>query len=347
MRFSNILLLLDTEARRSAALDRAIAFARNESAALTICAVVDSIPANNLRLITALTPGEMLDSVVAATLDRLETLAHEVKARGVTADVRVLVGKAHTEVARLVRSSNHDLVVKPVVDRGSVRARAERRESTNLMRHCPCPVWLVSAKDFNGDSPIIAALDMPEEGDTNSELNEHILRVARSIALTEFRPLHIVHAWRLFGEGHLRARGDARSNRAVDRMVEREAAKRAEWLQKTVGFAQSESGRIAMDFVAPELHVVKGLVRQVVPDLAEKLKAGLIIMGSMGRSGISGLVRGNTSEAILARSDCSFLIVKRPDARLDAKTLHFSEEEALRSNRATPELNAPTIEAAL
>lgn len=345
MRFSNILLVLDTDFCRTPALDRAVALVRNERAALTLCSVVDSIPANDLRTITAITPAEMLDSVVTATRNRLTTLADELRARGIPTKLQVLVGKAHTEIARLVRSSNCDLVIKPIAEHGTIRARVERRENTNLMRHCPCPVWLVSAENPDSESAIIAALDMPDEADTNSELNENILRVARSIALAEFRPLHVVHVWRLFGEGHLRARGDARANRAVDQMVEREAAKRAIWLRETVSFARSESERLAIEFVAPKLHVVKGLVRQVVPELAEKLNAGLIVMGTAGRTGLSGLVRGNTSEAILARSDCSFLIVKQPDTTLESESDHSRVEEAQRSTRTVRKPLSPVIEA--
>ncbi len=344
MRFSNILLVLDTDFCRTPALDRAVALVRNERAALTLCSVVDSIPANDLRTITAITPAEMLDSAVTATRNRLTTLADEMSAIGIPTKLQVLVGKAHTEIARLVHSSNYDLVIKPVAEHGTTRARVERRENTNLMRHCPCPVWLVSAENPGSEGAIIAAIDMPDEADTNSELNENILRVARSIALAEFRPLHVVHAWRLFGEGHLRARGDARANLAVDQMVKREAAKRAIWLRETVSFARSESERLAIEFVAPKLHVVKGLVRQVIPELAEKLNAGLIVMGTAGRSGLSGLVRANTSETILARSNCSFLIVKQPDATPEAETTRYREEEVHRSTRTARKVLFPTIE---
>ena len=50
----------------------------------------------------------------------------------------------------------------------------------------------------------------------------------------------------------------------------------------------------------------------VIPRLASKLQADLIVMGTVARTGIPGLFIGNTAETILGRVECSVLAVKPP-----------------------------------
>jgi nucleotide-binding universal stress UspA family protein len=46
--------------------------------------------------------------------------------------------------------------------------------------------------------------------------------------------------------------------------------------------------------------------------LAAKLEVGLIVMGTVSRTGVAGLLIGNTAGKILRQVDCSVLTVK-PD----------------------------------
>ncbi|HNP36854.1 MAG TPA: universal stress protein [Woeseiaceae bacterium] len=312
MRFSNILLLLDSGSGHALALRRAVALARSEGAALTLCGVVNSIPARLQRKIVAITPSELTDIAITVEQERIEKLLGRIDASDIVTNIKVLVGKPHLEIAREVRLNRHDLVIKSITGRRALRSLSARREDKELLRNCPCPVWLVNTNDNKDSGCILAALDMPAEGTARGGLNEHIIEVATSIALAEFRELHFVHAWYLTGEGHMRSRGTAAANLEIDRMIAREATKRMMWLQDAVNASSSDSDRIATDFLAPELHVIKGSPKNVVPDLAHKLGTGLIIMGTAARTGVSGLWLGNTSEKVLSRSDCSFLIVKKP-----------------------------------
>jgi nucleotide-binding universal stress UspA family protein len=49
-----------------------------------------------------------------------------------------------------------------------------------------------------------------------------------------------------------------------------------------------------------------------IPALATQLKADLVVMGTVGRSGIPGLLMGNTAETILDQLSCSVLVMKPP-----------------------------------
>lgn len=309
-RFSNILLVLNSETENTAALRRAIALSRNENAILTVCEVVDSVPRDYRRSIVSITPREMTDAIIADRYSRIEKLISSSDADDVAVCVNVLVGKYHVEVAREVRENKHDLVILSIEGRYDLRTAAARRRDENLIRSCPCPVWVVNSNDLNRHSRVLAALNMDPQNPVNDELNENILKTAIAVALAEFRQLHIVHAWQLPGESHMRARGNSASIAEVDGMVTRESQRRMQWLRETVKVPRHSPDRVAIEFLAPEIHIAKGDPKVVVPELASNLDAGLIVMGTVARSGFAGALLGNTSEKILSRTDCSLLIVK-------------------------------------
>ena len=68
----------------------------------------------------------------------------------------------------------------------------------------------------------------------------------------------------------------------------------------------------------------------MIPGFAQKERVELIIMGTVGRTGISGFFIGNTAEAILGRVDCSVLAVKPPGfetpVHLDVEASSEAEE---------------------
>jgi nucleotide-binding universal stress UspA family protein len=334
-RFSNILLVLSPDSENTAALRRAIALARKENAVLTVCEVVDSVPKHFRRSIVSVTPRELTDAIIAEKFSRIEKLIGSADPADVAVCVNVLVGKLDVEVARAVRENEHDLVILSIDGRYDLRSTTARRRDEKLIRSCPCPVWVVNSKDLNKHSRVLAALNMDP---VNDELNENILKTAIAVALAEFRQLHIVHAWQLPGESHMRARGSAASIAEVDGMVNRESQRRKQWMRDTITAPRHNLDRAAIEFLSPEVHVVKGDPKEVVPELAGKLDAGLIVIGTLARSGLAGALLGNTSEKILSRTDSSLLIVKASHRKMGRRSVPHPGPPAFaeQSGRAYP-----------
>ncbi len=59
-------------------------------------------------------------------------------------------------------------------------------------------------------------------------------------------------------------------------------------------------------------HVEKGLPEEVIPDLAEHPQAGIVVLGTVGRTGISAAFLGNTAEQVIDHLRCDLLVIK-PD----------------------------------
>ena len=62
--------------------------------------------------------------------------------------------------------------------------------------------------------------------------------------------------------------------------------------------------------------------------LVKKLGVNLLVMGTVGRTGIPGLIIGNSAESILSQFDGSVLAVKPPDF-VTAVTLEERSKPAL------------------
>ena len=61
------------------------------------------------------------------------------------------------------------------------------------------------------------------------------------------------------------------------------------------------------------MHLVKGDPRAVIADFAASHHIDLLVVGSVGRSGVAGRIIGNTAESVMTQLPCSMLVIK-PDA---------------------------------
>ena len=60
-------------------------------------------------------------------------------------------------------------------------------------------------------------------------------------------------------------------------------------------------------------HVKEGMPEDVLPAMAESLDAEMVIIGTIGRTGFSAAIIGNTAEHVIDRLDCDVLAVKPAD----------------------------------
>jgi len=111
-RFSDIPLIADSSADRPATLQRAFTPAKNNQAALTICAVVDAIPTEMQIAISAATPAEFADIGCNEKHDQLEQIVNVLDWAGLSISTKVLVGRPFIEIIRQVLENGYDRIIK-------------------------------------------------------------------------------------------------------------------------------------------------------------------------------------------------------------------------------------------
>lgn len=300
-RFSKILFVAEAESGDAWALGRAIERARNNQAQLTVVAVVDDVTGRG-------GPTRLQTAIVEEEEERIRALLSAVPTTDVRIDVKVFRGDPSLEIIREVLRFERDLVIK-AAERDSSHGLAS--VDKKLLRKCPCPVWLVLGGHDQDYKQILVALDHDPENPEIDALNRQLLEMASSLALSEFAELHVVHAWEMLHEEVLRSPRLGLSKEEVDAMAADEEARRREWLGEIVERCCGSGD--ARDFISPEIHILKGRAKYVVPELASDLDADLVVMGTVGRTGIPGYIIGNTAETILGQLRCSILAVKPAD----------------------------------
>lgn len=307
-RFTNILFVADNELGSQSAFTRALSLARNNQASLTIAAVVQV--SSREKTAADDETRRLVDALSEDRADALNRWLQSFDLGGIEVETKVLVGSRFLEVVREVMQHERDLVIKSVEDVGSPRLFGST--DMKLMRKCPCPVWIIKPEAEPRYRRIVAALDYDPDNDTVDALNRQIVEMASSLALSEFAELHVVHAWRIEHEDFLRSPRGGLTAAEIERMSAAEMSKRTRWLEALVEEHGAEQDRTTLDYLNPTVHLPKGAASRLVPALADELGAELIVMGTVGRTGVQGILVGNTAEDILHQIHCSVLTVKPP-----------------------------------
>ena len=62
-----------------------------------------------------------------------------------------------------------------------------------------------------------------------------------------------------------------------------------------------------------QAHLLHGHVGEILPSFIETEEIDLVIMGSLARTGIAGLISGSTAEQVFYSANCAVVIVKPPN----------------------------------
>ena len=102
------------------------------------------------------------------------------------------------------------------------------------------------------------------------------------------------------------------SSEELSELLESERAARLRKIEELIAEFRAELSPADAALFSPEIHLIRGAPNRVIPDAINELKADILLMGTVSRSGLSGLLLGNTAEEVLYGVDCSVAIVK-PD----------------------------------
>lgn len=222
----------------------------------------------------------------------IEEVARRFRAAGV--DTRV-VTRAETAWLAIVQCVLRERIDLVVAGKRSQRVRDGRRlgsVSSKLLRKCPCAVWVAKPESAAAPRRVLAASDL-------SRVGERVIDYAGFVAAHFGAALHVVHAYQLPLEKQLEG---AEQVADFDR---REREQRTRRLEAEV--ARTKGAPVV------SYHVGRTSPSQAILACVARLDPDLVVMGTVSRGGVPGLLVGNTAERLLGRLDCSLLCVKPDD----------------------------------
>jgi universal stress protein E len=169
-----------------------------------------------------------------------------------------------------------------------------------LIRDCPCPVWLSKPGRARRDGPVIAAVDPLHAHAKPAALDKVILEHAMQVAGQPKRVL-TCHAYSFPTQPPV-----------IDGPIEAYWILSEQEVERHEAMLRDELRRLADRTRIPEGNriVAAGDPASVLPRLVRKHHASLVVMGAVSRSAVRRLFIGHTAERLLDRLDCDVLVVK-------------------------------------
>jgi universal stress protein E len=191
-----------------------------------------------------------------------------------------------------------DFVVKPMRQHSLFQTVVRTSTDWNLIRHCPYPLLLVSEQDRIAGKPVLAAVDVSTGDASHETLNDVVLKQAHRFAEVLDGDLHVVNAWR-----------EPVPVMAVGGMDPTPLPSGNDIRREHMAGLQG----VSWDIPEAHRHIHEGPASVVINEVTSRIDAGVLVIGTVARTGISGALVGNTAEAVLKGTSCDVMVVKLPE----------------------------------
>ena len=301
-RFKNILFVSDNHESGQEAFERAAELALRNEAKLTVIGVLKISTLDALLGHKMVSLGDLQQRLINERATQIENAIAALGHKDLDVSSKVLLGGGFVEIIQEVFRNEHDLVIKAAESWAGMNSTWFGSSDLHMMRKCPCPVWIVKSTRGRRYERILAAVDSDPIDSGQDNLNYLIMDLATSLAQREDSELHVVHAWDMQGDDWKAARA-ALSHQQI-RSIGQEVRAKHQAAFDTL-LADYESLGIRM-----RTHLIEGRAGVVIPEQARRHDAGLIVMGTVARTGLPGFIIGNTAENVLNQVNCSVLTIK-------------------------------------
>lgn len=302
--FQNILFATDFSDAATVGLEMAVKVARSCGAKLTVVHVVPEAAASLAMVdygsVAAWVPtaddvAHLQQELREGADQQLCKLVAGVENGTVPIETDVLLGIPYASITEAVKRKGFDLVVVGTRGMSAIKRVFVGSTATRLARICPAPVLIARSGSPDETRSVLAAVDF-------SPVSEQVVSVSASLASALNAQLHVLHVYDTEDLHPL----PAVSNELREGLKNFRRRARREAFERLEQLAELE----AIDHRTAKLHVAQGSTYQAINSAARRLNAGLVVLGSVGRRGISALLIGNTAEKILHTLDRSLLVIK-------------------------------------
>ncbi len=231
----------------------------------------------------------------------LEKIAEPIRAYGIEVTVDVVCdAPLHEAIVRKVLRDKPRWVIKDAYHHGVLQELSFDNTDWNLIRECPCPLWLVRSSESVIKAPVLAAVDPLHTHDKPASLDKKIVSLSQFIAGQTKSDLHVFHSYDptpafMVTPGAESAGILGQSLSEQMQVIHNKALK-----ELADSFSISEE----------KVHLELGSVKKNLYALIKELEVGLIVMGAVARNPFKRIFIGSTAEEVLQRLPCDVVIVK-------------------------------------
>lgn len=302
---TKILSVIDPTVDEQPAMQRAAWLARLAGAELELLVCYYNEYLSGDRLFDSPSLERARNEVIASQEKHLEELAEKIRKTGVVVTTTAVWDHPlHEGIVRRAVASGADIVFKDTHHHSAVARALLTNTDWNLIRTCPTPLWLVKPHDLAETPIIMAAIDPLNQHDKPAALDDDILQISKLIGDGVQGSVHAFHSY----DPRI-AVATATANAyipvslpfdEIEKQMHEDHEKRFNEITSFHGIEEDKS------------HLLAGLTHEELPEIAEKLKVDVVVMGAVSRNRWKRLFIGATAERTLEHLPCDLLIVK-PD----------------------------------
>lgn len=292
-----ILVVISGKHTKHAALERALEFAEQGKLHIHI---FNSIYEPVMELTDVLSSDHRKELKKQYLADRqmyLDSLAESIKQKGIKCSTHLRWHRNLDEAIEQVADElQPDLVIKRIsADADSINPFAMPIDRY-LLRHCCAPLLLVNDESWTS-KPILAAIDPCTTDSDHINLNHQVIEAAEMVGKLVNADVHAVNAYMT---------PNINFPYDIPDLDYSTFKKNAEKFHLTKMHSFLEKHKLSDD----RIHLVEGEPDGAIKKVSDTLSAQLVVIGTVGRTGIMGSLIGNTADDILSKLTGEVLAVR-------------------------------------
>lgn len=308
MHFNDILVVIDPTSDAQPSLLRALYLAKqlkksDISVKLTLFLSLYDFSFEMSAMLSAEERESMHHGIINQKEEWVKKLIRENIPRdfGIEVDISVVwKSRDYEAIIEQVDIGQHDLVVKVAKPAEGLDALIFTPMDWQLLRKCPCPVLMVKEHEWQPEGKILVAVNVADDEEYHDSLNKKLVNTSLELAtvLTAGK-IHLVTAY---------------PTTPVNMAIDLPEFNPNVYTDSIRGQHLINMKTLRQHFSIDEshTHVEEGLPEEVIPQIAKHIKAELVVLGSIGRTGLSAALLGNTAEHVINQLNCDVLAIK-PD----------------------------------
>lgn len=301
--YQNILVVVDPTTNEQKALKRAIELAskiNENSATPTKITAFFSIFDFSYEMTTILSSGErdaMRQMVIKDKQQWLDDIIAELDSGMDIKSQVVWHNRPFEAIVNQVLEHGYDLVIKGTHQHDKLKSVVFTPTDWHILRKCPTPVLLVKDHEWPKNGNILAALNVGSDEEEHLSLNNDITEQASELAKLIKANVHLVNSY---------------PGTPVNISIEIPEFDSSEYNNAMLKHHKEAMAAHANKFNidVKNTYVEEGLPETVIEQAAQQIDAELVILGTIGRTGISAALIGNTAEHVIDQLNCDVLALK-------------------------------------
>ncbi|HGJ5899745.1 universal stress protein UspE [Arsenophonus apicola] len=300
--YRNLLVAIDPNQDDQPALRRALYIVKRNGGRIKAFLPIYDLSYDMTTLLSPEERNAMRKGVISQRKVWIKQQAHYYLESGIDIEIKVIWhNRPYEAIIQEVIADKHDLLLKMTHQNDRFDAMIFTPLDWHLLRKCPCAVWMVKDKVWPNDGAIVVAVNLSNEESYHDKLNIKLIQETKNISnrIVKNPHIHLVSAYPIA---------------PINIAIELPDFDPNIYNQALRGQHLIAMKKLRQKFTIDEkyTHVVEGPVENIIPEICDELHAGIVILGILGRTGISAAFLGNTAEQIIDKLRCDLLAIK-PD----------------------------------